>query len=146
MLTQDKITEIYCAADEFYKKFDQEFENLKKMPQAGKRTCQMSDSEIMTVLIIHHFRGFAHFKFFHHYYIYVHLKSGFPNRLSYSRFIQPESSVFASMMFFSNIVCFGKCTGITYIPQSLFDMLFNDGVHIVTGVKSHILSSTKSLP
>jgi hypothetical protein len=33
MLTQDKITEIYCAADEFCKKFDQEFENLKKMPK-----------------------------------------------------------------------------------------------------------------
>ncbi len=38
MLTQDKITEIYCITDEFCKNFDREVKNIKKMPQAGKRT------------------------------------------------------------------------------------------------------------
>ena len=46
MLTQDKITEIYCIADEFCKNFDQEVKNIKKIEEEGGRThnrsCEMS--------------------------------------------------------------------------------------------------------
>ena len=54
MLTDDKIIEIYCIADDFCKEFAQEIKNLKKLPEDGKkrrnRSCEMSDSEIMTIL------------------------------------------------------------------------------------------------
>jgi len=101
MLTQDKITEIYCIADEFCKNFDQE---VKKISEEGKhtrnRSCEMSESEIMTILIMYHFGGFDNFKFYYQHYIYIHLKRNSPKTLSYSRFVQLESRVFISMMFF----------------------------------------------
>ena len=71
MLTNDKITEIFCIADDFCKEFAQEFKNLKKLPDDGKkrrnRSCEMSDSEIMTILLLFHFGTFKNFK---HYYLH----------------------------------------------------------------------------
>ena len=65
MLTQDKITEIYCIADDFCEEFKQEFKKLKMLPENGKkhsnRTCEMSDSEIMTILLLLSLRNLQEF-------------------------------------------------------------------------------------
>jgi len=37
MLTDDKITEIFCIADDFCKEFTQEFKKLKMLPKDGKK-------------------------------------------------------------------------------------------------------------
>jgi hypothetical protein len=62
MLTLDKITGIYCIVDDSCKEFAHEFKNLKKLPEDGKkrrnRSCEMSDSEMMTVLLLFHFGTF----------------------------------------------------------------------------------------
>ena len=54
MITDDKITEIFCATDEFSKKFDEEIENMPLLTSDGKtrrrRATSMSDSE-MTILL-----------------------------------------------------------------------------------------------
>ena len=56
MITDDKITEIFCATDEFSKKFDEEIENMPLLTSDGKarrhRAATMSDSEMMTVLVM----------------------------------------------------------------------------------------------
>jgi len=133
MLTQDKITEIYCIADEFCKNFDQEVKKMKKISEEGKRTrnrsCEMSESEIMTILIMYHFGGFDNFKFYYQHYICIHLKRNFPKTLSYSRFVQLKSRVFMSMMFFLNTVCFGKCTGITFIDSTKIAVCNNKRIY-----------------
>ena len=36
MITNDKITEIFCATDEFSKKFDEEIENMPLLGSGGK--------------------------------------------------------------------------------------------------------------
>ena len=36
MITDDKITEIFCATDEFSKKFDEEIENMPLLTSDGK--------------------------------------------------------------------------------------------------------------
>jgi hypothetical protein len=65
MLTPDKITEIYCIADDFCKEFSKEFKKLQLLPEDGRkhrnRSCEMSDSEIMTVLLLFHFGTFKNF-------------------------------------------------------------------------------------
>lgn len=72
MITDDKITEIFCATDEFSKKFDEEIENMPLLTSYGKtrrrRAASMSDSEIMTILIMFHFGTFDNFK---HYYLHL---------------------------------------------------------------------------
>ena len=36
MITDDKITEIFCATDEFSKKFDEEIENMPLLTPTGR--------------------------------------------------------------------------------------------------------------
>jgi hypothetical protein len=133
MLTPDKVTEIYCIVDEFCKKFEQKFKNIDKLPQTGKQTrnraCQMSDSEMITILMMYHFGGFDSFKFYYLHYICIHLKKDFPNALSYSRFIQLEHRLFIPMMFFLNTVCFGRCTGITFIDSTKIAVCHNKRIY-----------------
>jgi len=122
MLTQDKITEIYCIADDFCKEFAQEIKKLKMLPcgdiKRRNRSCEMSDSEIITILIMYHFGGFDNFKFYYLHYICIHLKKEFPKQLSYNRFVAIEHRVFVPMIFFINTLCFGKCTGITFVDST----------------------------
>ena len=122
MLTQDKVTAIFCITDEFCKKFAVEFQNHSKLPQADKasrnRSGQLSESEIMTILILYHFGQFKNFKAYYLHYIRVHLKKEFPNAVSYSRFIQIEHKVFIPMMYFLNMARFGRCTGITFVDST----------------------------
>ncbi|MCL2598022.1 MAG: IS982 family transposase, partial [Paludibacter sp.] len=95
MLTLDKITEIFCIADDFCKYFDAETAKMPKLPTTdGKyhrnRPCEMSQSEIITILLLFHFGDFKNFKHFYLHYICVHLKNEFPKALSYNRFVQIE--------------------------------------------------------
>jgi hypothetical protein len=122
MLTDDKIIEIFCMADDFCKLFSQEFKKHQLSLNDGKkhrnRSCEMSDSEIMTVLLLFHFGTFKNFKHYYLHYIGVHLQKEFPKQLSYNRFIEIEHRVFIPMMFFLNTICFGKCTGITFVDST----------------------------
>jgi hypothetical protein len=134
MLTKDKITEIYCIADDFCKNFAIETAKQQKLhPQDGKRRrnrpCEMSDSEIITILMLYHFGDFKNFKHFYLHYICVHLKQEFPKALSYNRFIQIEHRVFMPMMFFLNTVCFGNCTGITFIDSTKIAVCHNKCIY-----------------
>ena len=129
MLTNDKITEIYCIVDDFCKEFASEIKKHQLPSEGGKkrrnRSCEMSGSEIMTILLLFHFGTFKNFKHFYLHYIGVHLKNEFPNRLSYNRFVAIEHRVFIPMMFFLNTVCFGKCTGITFIDSTKISVCHN---------------------
>ena len=86
MITADKITEIFCAVDEFCKEFDVEMDKKSLMSSTGKvrryRKASLSDSEIMTILIAFHFGSFRNFKHYYLFFIRQHLKSDFPNAVS----------------------------------------------------------------
>jgi hypothetical protein len=82
MLTNDKITEIFCITDEFCKKFNEEVKKLQKLPENGmrhrNRPCDMSGSEIITILLLYHFGDFKNFKHYCLHFICVHLRKDFP--------------------------------------------------------------------
>jgi len=129
MLTDDKIIEIFCMADDFCKLFSQEIKKHQLFPNDSKkhrnRSHEMSDSEIMTVLLLFHFGTFKNFKHYYIHYIGIHLKKEFPKQLSYNRFIAIEHGVFVPMIFFLNMVCLGKCTGITFIDSTKIAVCHN---------------------
>jgi hypothetical protein len=133
LLTTDKITAIFCIADDFCKEFSKELAKTPILPEDGKkhrnRPCEMSDSEIITVLMLYHFGCFKNFKHYYLHYIGIHLKKEFPKQLSYNRFIQLEHRVFMPMMFFLNTVCFGKCTGITFIDSTKIAVCHNKRIY-----------------
>jgi hypothetical protein len=133
MLTNDKITEIFCMTDEFCKKFNKEVKKLQKLPGDGirhrNRSCGMSESEIITILLMYHFGDFKNFKHYYLHFICIHLQKDFPEALSYSRFIQLEPRCFMPMMFFLNFVCFGKCTGITFVDSTKIAVCHNKRIY-----------------
>jgi hypothetical protein len=85
----------------------------------------MSESEMITILLLFHIGHFKNFKHFYLAYVQVNLTGEFPKQLSYSRFIQIEHRVFIPMMFLLNTVCFGKCTGITFVDSTKIAVCHN---------------------
>ena len=171
MITESKVTEIFCIADDFCKEFEVEMAKnvLPSSPSASKRRRKrmMSDAEVITILICFHFNTYRNFK---HYYLscvcgqWRHL---FPRRFSYNRFVEVMPRCFVALTMFLRLACFGECTGISfvdstcipvihnrrqfnmkvfgklyadkgYISQSLFGHLWDNGVHIVTGLRSNM--------
>lgn len=77
MITESKVTEVLCIADDFCKEFEVEMAKnaLASFPEAPKRRRKrmMSDAEVITILIFFHFNTYRNFK---HYYRHVYVYSG----------------------------------------------------------------------
>ncbi len=129
MITKDKVTEIFCIIDEFCKHFDAE--NAQKVLISSKvtsrrrRSATMSDSEIMTILLLFHFGSYRNFKHYYLSFIKIVLKKEFPTAVSYNRFVELEGRVFFQMMFFLNLQTFGRCTGITFVDSTMIPICHN---------------------
>ena len=64
-ITKDKITDIFCIIDDFCEEYDKDIEKMSLKALDGrrhrKRSCVMSRSEIMTILVCFHFNQFRNF-------------------------------------------------------------------------------------
>ena len=122
MITKDKITEIFCIADDFCKEFESETDKigLSKKSKGCHRHLKwrMSKSEIITILICFHFNSYRNFRHYYIFFVKEHLADLFPNQLSYNRFLELEARVSVEMMMFLQICCFGRCTGISFIDST----------------------------
>jgi hypothetical protein len=129
MLTPDKITEIFCIADDFCKEFAEDVKKHQISSGNGikrrNRPCAMSDSEIMTILLCFHFGSFRNFKHYYLFYVKEHLRKEFPNQLSYNRFIEIEHKVAIPMVLFLKLICFGQCSGITFVDSTKIAVCHN---------------------
>lgn len=122
LITEDKITEIYCLADDFCKLFSNElrkrqFEDGTTKKHRNKPN-KMTDAEIITILIIFHCGGFRCLKHFYLGYVCKHLKHLFPCTSSYTRFVELEKEVLLPLTVFIKEVLLGKCTGISYVDST----------------------------
>jgi len=64
----------------------------------------MSDSEVITILIIFYTGGFLNFKHFYINYVKVHLKNEFPKTASYNRFVELQQKAAIPMA-----ICLKTC-------------------------------------
>ena len=121
-ITEDKVTELFCIIDEFYKVFDAENAGKLFLSEDGvtrrRRTASLSDSALMTILLYFHFGSFRNFEQYFLFFIRGTLKSDFPNAVSYNRFVELESRVFFPIMFLLNLRNFGRCTGKTLVEST----------------------------
>ena len=129
MITESKVTEIFCVADDFCKEFEVEMKkNALPAPDGKKnrnRKRTMSDAEVITILICFHFNTYRNFK---HYYlgeVCVHWKHLFPQTLSYNRFIEVMPKCFIALTMFLKLCCFGKCTGISFVDSTPIPVIHN---------------------
>ena len=82
------------------------------------RPCRMSDSEVMTILILFHTSRFRDLKSFYLGYVCHHMRSDFPATVSYNRFVERQSEVGLTLLLFLQTCALGKCTGISTIDST----------------------------
>lgn len=81
MITKDKITEIFCIADDFCKEFESEIDKIG-LPNDAKckhrlRKWRMSKSEIITIMICFHFNSYRNFQHYYMFFVKEHLADMF---------------------------------------------------------------------
>lgn len=133
MLSNDKITNIFCLADDFCKIFNSSIIKslLPEETTLNKRNrkFKMSDSEVMTILILFHISGYRCLKHFYLYYVCVHLKNYFPNTVSYNRFTELQQKVILPLSIFLKEVLTKEFTGITFVDSTPLRVCKNQRIH-----------------
>lgn len=103
MLSEVKVTKIYCMADNFCKEFviQQEKYMIEDTSYSyHNKPNRMNDAEIILFLILFHSGGFRCFKHYYWEYVCKHLKHLFPCRVFYNRFVELEKEVLLLLTIF----------------------------------------------
>src|SRR5699024_11091117 len=114
MITYSKVTEIFCIVDEFCKEFDKHTKPFL-IGRPSKRPRIMSQSEVITIMILFHMSGFKCFKHFYIHYVKVHMYKECPNSLSYNRFTELQQKSILPLTMFLKLFRKGDCTGISFV-------------------------------
>lgn len=122
MITEDKVIEIYCLADDFCKVFSAQ---IKKHQLAQSKTTRkyyrastLSDAEIITILVLFHLEGYRCLKHFYLHYVCQHMLHLFPKTVSYNRFVELQQSIVVPLTIFIKEILLGKCTGVTFVDST----------------------------
>ena len=122
MVSVDKITEIFCIIDDFCLEFKKAKSGHILPGQTAKkrrnRSFTLSDSEVITILILFHAGQFRNLKHFYLHYVSQHLRNEFPRLVSYNRFVELQQKATMPMAIFLKTFCLGQCTGISFIDST----------------------------
>ena len=121
MITESKVIELFCMADDFCKFFDAMMAKYTLKPSAKRkyhRASTMSKAEIMLVMILFHDSGYRCLKHFYQEKVRKHMRHLFPKVVSYNRFVELEKEVAIPLALFIKKVLLGKCTGISFVDST----------------------------
>ena len=133
MLTEDKVTELFCMADDFCKFFDAMMEKYTLKSDKKRRyhrDSTMSKSEIMLIMILFHDSGYRCLKHFYLEKVCRQLRHLFSKVVSYNRFLELEKEVAVPLALFIKKVLLGKCTGISFVDSTPLRVCRNQRIHI----------------
>ena len=124
MFSEDKIIEIFSMCDDFSKNFDGIYK--KNSITAGDSTKKrkyyrdgnMSDSEVMTILILFHNSGYRSLKHFYLDHVCMHMRHLFPKTVSYDRFVELEKLAVLKLAVMVKTILMGKCNSISFIDST----------------------------
>jgi hypothetical protein len=132
--TDDKITEIYFLVDEFTQEFEKEL-SKHVIGNTSKRPPKMSKSEVMTIMILFHDKGYRCMKHFYTQYVQKHLGQMFPKTVSYNRFTELMQSINLPLAIFLQSCCMGENTKMQGVRFPLINkhcFHFSLGPHKIT--------------
>jgi hypothetical protein len=113
------LLELYCHVDDFWKEFREYW--YRQLLTAGKmkrvRQTNLSESEIMTIIILFHQSNYRTFKAYYTKHVLVHLRPEFPDLVSYNRFVELMSRVGLPLFAYFHS-CKGDCTGISFADST----------------------------
>ena len=133
MITEGKITEIFCMADDFCKLFDAITAKYTLKPTGKRkyhRSSTMSKAEVMLIMILFHTSGYRCFKHFYLEKVCKHLRHLFPNVVSYNRLVELERDVVIPLTLFIKKILLGKCTGISFVDSTPLRVCKKQRIHI----------------
>ena len=115
----DNLVETFCSIDDFCGLFIPQWEQtlIEDRSRKRRRCGRMTQSEIMTIIISFHQSHFRNFKNYYLCHVMKHLKSDFPQLLSYTRFIEVMPSVIIPLSSYLTTQ-FGKPTGIAFVDST----------------------------
>ena len=133
MFTEDKVTEIFCMADDFCKFFDAMMKKYT-IKEARKRNYHrdgtLSKAEVMVIMILFHNSGYRCLKHFYLEHACKRLRHLFPEVVSYNRFVELEKEVAIPLALFIKKVLLGKCTGVSFVDSTPLRVCKNQRIHI----------------
>lgn len=103
---------------EFEKTIEKHSIDQNNTKKRRKRAFKMSDSEVITILILFHLKNYRCLKHFYITHIQKHMTSEFPQTVSYNRFVELQKKALLPMCILLKNKCLGKCTGISFIDST----------------------------
>lgn len=94
------------------------FCRYKLIKKRRNRSFTLSDSEIITILILFHAGQFRNLKHFYLHYVSQHQRKEFPHLVSYNRFVELQQKATMPMAIFLKTFCLGQCTGISFVDST----------------------------
>ncbi len=124
------LLELFCAVDDFWQAFAPAWQH--KLLTGGEkqriRAKDLSESEMMTIVIHFHQARYRDFKTYYTQYVQVYLRRAFPKLISYGRFVQLLPTILEPLCVFLH-TCFGHCSGIAFIDSSALAVCDNRRIH-----------------
>lgn len=120
------LLELFCDVDDFMQAFLPYWR--EKLVESGaikrNRKTQLSESEIMTIMISFHQSHYRDFKAYYIQYVQRHLNEEFPQLLSYNRFVELTPRILVPLMVYLNEKK-GDCTGISFVDSTPIKVCHN---------------------
>jgi Transposase DDE domain len=126
------ILDLFCSVDAFWRVFEPfwERELLAAGQRRRNRATRLHPSEIMTIAILFQQSHYRTFKAFYTQYVQVHLRTEFPQLVSYNRFIEllPRPRIVIPLTVYLHTQC-GRCSGISFIDSTALAVCHPARIH-----------------
>jgi hypothetical protein len=124
------IVEIFCDMDEFYKHYVKEVmsKNLPLPKGKRQRKTELSESEMMTIMILFHLSHYRTFKDFYRDCVLGQLSREFPKAVSYPRFVALLPQLLAPLPAYV-LSRAGKHTGLYYLDSTKMVVCHNRRIY-----------------
>jgi Transposase DDE domain len=119
------LLELFCDIDDFWRLYEPIWrENQLTNGQPRIRECQMSMSEMMTIVVHFHQKRYRDFKTYYTQYVMTDLQNEFPHLCSYNRFVQLMPRILVGLCAYLR-ACYGHCRGIAFIDSTALAVCHN---------------------
>ena len=120
------LLELFCHVDDFCQQTEPQWKSQRLGDGTAhrERAGELSDSEIMTILIHFQQSQYRNFKAYYTRHVQVHLRGEFPQLVCYARFVQLMPRVLSRLCAYL-FSLFGRCTGVSFIDSTFIAVCDN---------------------
>ncbi len=125
------LTQLFVEIDDFMKEYEAEMKRhlITDGTIRRDRKSRLALSEIMTIVVFFQISGYRNFKHYYINYVSRHLKTAFPNLLSYQRFVALKPRILLPLTMFMQIRRRGRCSGISFVDSTTIEVCHNRRIH-----------------